>query len=126
MWFKDEARVESKGTLTRVWAKKGTRPRMRRDQRHTNPYILGAVCPSRDPGAALIMPYVNTEAMTLHLKEISQNVARGAHAIVIIDGAGWHGAHDLRVPDTITLPPLPPYSPELNAQVLRRAQDVWQ
>ncbi|MGH7748901.1 MAG: transposase, partial [Candidatus Dormibacteria bacterium] len=77
-------------------------------------------------GAALVMPYVNTEAMTLHLKEISQNVARGAHAVVIIDGAGWHTAHALRVPDTITLPPLPPYSPELNAQVLRRAQDVWQ
>ena len=94
---------------------------MRRDQRHTNAYIFGAVCPARDTGAALVMPYVNTEAMTLHLKEISQNVERGAHAVVIIDGAGWHIAHDLRVPDNISLLPLPPYSPELNAQ-----ENVWQ
>ncbi len=67
------------------------------------------------------MPYVNTEAMNLHLKEISQNVARGAHAVIIIDGAGWHRAYDLLVPNNITLLPLPPYSPELNAQ-----ENVWQ
>lgn len=94
---------------------------MRRDQRHTNAYIFGAVCPERDVGAALVMPYVNTEAMRLHLIEISKTIAPGAHAVVIIDGAGWHSARDLAVPGNITLLPLPPYSPELNAQ-----ENVWQ
>jgi hypothetical protein len=39
----------------------------------------------------------------------------GAHAAVVIDGAGWHTSSDLVVPPNITLVPLPPYSPELNA-----------
>lgn len=67
------------------------------------------------------MPYVNTEAMNLHLKEISRNVEPGAHAVIIIDGAGWHKAGDLVVPDNLSLLRLPPYSPELNAQ-----ENVWQ
>ena len=33
---------------------------------------------------------------------------------MVLDQAGWHGAVALRVPDCITLVPLPPYSPELN------------
>jgi transposase len=121
IWFQDEARVGQKGTLTRIWAKKGTRPRMLRDQRHANAYIFGAVCPARDTGAALIMPHANTEAMNLHLIEIGRNVTPGAHAVVIIDGAGWHAARDLAVPNNLTLLLLPPYSPELNAQ-----ENVWQ
>jgi transposase len=31
-----------------------------------------------------------------------------------VDGAGWHVAHALRIPDNVTLVLLPPYSPELN------------
>jgi hypothetical protein len=94
---------------------------MCRDQRHLNAYIFGAVCPAWDKGAALVMPYVNTEAMNMHLLEISRAVRAGAHAIIIMDGAGWHMAHDVHVPDNLTLMPLPPYSPELNAQ-----ENIWQ
>ena len=36
------------------------------------------------------------------------------HAIMVLDQAGWHGAKALRVPDAVTLVPLPPYGPELN------------
>jgi transposase len=53
--------------------------------------------------------------MTLHLAEISPLVAPGAHAVVTLDGAGWHQTGGkLRVPDNVSLLPLPPYSPELN------------
>jgi hypothetical protein len=38
----------------------------------------------------------------------------GAHALLLPDGAGWHGASALAVPDTITLLHLPPYAPESN------------
>jgi transposase len=34
--------------------------------------------------------------------------------LMLLDGAGWHRAKDLVVPDNIRLVPLPPYSPELN------------
>ena len=66
------------------------------------------------------MPYVNAEAMGLHLNEIAKAVAHGAHAMLIVDGAGWHGAKCLQVPDNITLVKLPPYSPELNPM-----ENVW-
>jgi transposase len=67
------------------------------------------------------MPYADTDAMNSHLKEIAQTVAQGAHAVVLIDGAGWHTARALRVPANITLLKLPAYCPELNAQ-----ENIWQ
>ena len=60
--------------------------------------------------------------MNLHLQEISTQVAQGAHAVITLDGAGWHQQGDkLKVPDNISLLPLPPYSPELNPQ-----ENIWQ
>jgi len=62
IWFRDEARVGQKGTLTRIWARKGTRPRAVRDTRYEWAYLFGAVCPKRAAGAATVMPYANTES----------------------------------------------------------------
>ena len=60
--------------------------------------------------------------MNLHLAEISRHVTPGNHAVVTLDGAGWHQTGGrLRVPDNISLLPLPPYSPELNP-----VENVWQ
>lgn len=110
-----------KGTLTRIWARKGTRPRVLRDTRYEWVYLFGAVCPERAAGAAIVMPHANTEAMSKHLEEISKAVAPGAHAALILDGAGWHGSEELTVPDNITTITLPPYSPELNP-----VENVWE
>ena len=94
---------------------------MVRDNRHESAYIFGAICPQRGVGAALITPAANTEMMNLHLAEISTQVAVGAHAVVVCDGAGWHQrGGELQVPDNITLLTLPPYSPELNPM-----EKVW-
>jgi transposase len=116
-----DARVGQQGTLTRVWARRGTRPRRVRDTRYDWAYLFGAACPGRGVAAGLVLPYANTEAMNLHLVEIARTVAVGAHAILILDGAGWHGGKDLVVPENITLLRLPPYSPELNS-----IENVWQ
>src|SRR5436190_23739411 len=56
----------------------------------------------------------DSEAMALHLAEISIAVAPGAHAILLLDQAGWHVSKKLPIPDNITLLPFPPKSPELN------------
>jgi putative transposase len=72
------------------------------------------VCPRRDTGVALVMTGLDTQAMTLFLAELSQAVAPGAHAVVLMDKAGWHIAGDLVVPANLSLVFLPPYSPELN------------
>src|SRR5690242_655825 len=113
IWFQDEARVGQQGTLTRVRARRGTRPRAPRDRRYAWAYLFGAVCPERAVGAALVLPYADTGATGLHLAEIGRHVAPGAHAVVVLDGAGWHGGGDLVVPENLTLLPLPSYSPEL-------------
>jgi len=118
---KDEARVGQKGTHAYVWAPIGSRPLMVRDNRHDSAYIFGAICPDRAVGAAIVMPKVNAEAMSHHLKVIGAEVSPLAHAVLICDCAGWHQTGGrLRVPDNITLLPLPPYSPELNSM-----ENVW-
>ena len=53
VWFADEARVGQQGTLTRVWAKRGSRPRAPRDRRYTSAWLFGAVCPERAVGLPL-------------------------------------------------------------------------
>ena len=121
MWFQDEARIGQKNKITRRWAKRGTRPVAPRDQRTASAYIFGAICPQEGKGAALILPRCNTEAMSLHLAEIAAAVAPGAHAVLLLDQAGWHLSDKLRVPPNITLLPLPPKCPELNP-----VENVWQ
>ena len=122
MWFQDEARVGQKGSLTHIWARRGSRPPRLRDQRHGSVWLFCAVCAARGVGAGLVTGCINAEAMSMHLDEISFHVAPGAHAVVVLDGAGWHQTGGrLRVPDNITLMPLPPYCPELNP-----VENVWQ
>ena len=114
IWFQDELRAGQQGSLSRGWAIKGTRPRRIRQQQYKSSYLYGAICPKKDKGCALILPVASTEGMQLHLDEIAKNVTRGYHAVVIMDGAGWHFAKKLDIPKNITIIKLPPYSPELN------------
>src|SRR5258708_22220121 len=111
---KDEARIGQKNKITRRWAKRGTRPSAPRDQRTASTYIFGAICPKQGKGAALILPSCNTEAMNLHLPEIAKPVAPGAHAVLLLNQAGWHLSARLLVPANITIIPLPPKCPELH------------
>ena len=65
-------------------------------------------------GAGIVMPRCNSEAMNMHLEEISFHVAPGTHAVLLLDQAGWHDSAELVVPDNITMLPLSPRCPELN------------
>jgi transposase len=122
LWWQDKARIGHQGSLTRLWARRGSRPTAPRDQRYQSAYLFGAVCPDRGVGAGLVLPRANVHAMNLHLQEISTQVSPGAFAVLALDGAGWHQAGDrLRVPDNIGLLHLPPYSPELNP-----VENVWE
>jgi transposase len=121
IWFQDEARIGQKNKITRRWARRGTRPSAPHDQRTRSAYIFGAICPALGKGAALVLPRCTTAAMALHLAEISNAVAPGAHAILLLDQAGWHMTGKLAVPANITLLPLPAKSPELNP-----VENIWQ
>lgn len=121
IWFQDEARLGQKNGRTRIWAKRGTRPRLPADQRYGNAYLFGAICPARGVGAALMLPKANTSAMPTYLEEVSRHVARRAHAVVLMDRAGWHSTDKLTIPKNLTTILLPAKSPELNS-----VENVWQ
>lgn len=55
--------------------------------------------------------------MALHLAEISLAVAPGAHAVVLMDQAGWHATGKLEIPGNISIIALPAKCPELNPVV---------
>ena len=59
--------------------------------------------------------------MNLHLVEISRTVAPGAHAVMLMDQAGWHMTNALIVPENINIIPLPAKCPELNP-----VENIWQ
>lgn len=68
------------------------------------------------------MPRANAEAMNKHLAEIATQVTPGSHAVLILDGAGWHQTGgELKLPDNISILHLPPYCPELNP-----VENIWQ
>jgi hypothetical protein len=102
--------------ITRRWAKRGTRPSARRDQRTASTYIFAAICPKQEKGGSLILPVWNSEAMNLHLAEIANAVAPWSHAVLPVDRAGWHLS--------ARLPPLSRW--RRNAPKLNPVENIWQ
>ena len=121
VWWQDEMRIGQQGSLSRVWAEKGTRPRAIQQKQFLSTYIFGACCPEKDKSCGLILPRVDTDMMQMHLQEISKKVDEGYHALILVDRASWHTTEQIQLPDNITLVPLPPYSPELNPM-----EQLWQ
>lgn len=120
IWFQDEARVGQRGTVTRLWAIKGTRPRVIRQQQFEYAYIFGAVCPRQDQAVGLVLPTVNIDGMKLHLEQIAASVPAGRHAVLILDRAGWHTSKKVGVYNNLSILPLPTASPELNP-----TEQIW-
>ena len=120
IWFQDEARFGQQNTTTRVWAEKGSRPRVVKQQQFEYAYLFGAVCPATGETEALLAPWVNKEIMIKHLEQISAKTKPGRHAVIITDGAGWHTDDIAQDIDNMSILKLPAYSPELNP-----IEQVW-
>lgn len=76
-------------------------------------YVYGAVEPINGEGCFLIMPYCNTNCMNVFLNHLSMAYPDDI-IILVCDGAAWHKAKALFVPDNIRLVFIPPYTPEMN------------
>jgi hypothetical protein len=121
-FFQDEARFGQKGTLARVWARRGSRPEVPRQHQYDYLYVFGAACAETGDAVALVAPHANTAVMNHFLQQFSRSLASDVHAVMILDQAlrwacppqGWHVSGDLVVPANVTLKYLPPRSPELN------------
>src|SRR4028118_2017211 len=107
----DGARVGQKGRTTHRWWLRGQRPPGLCDKRFASAYLFAAVEPATGPEVALVLPTMSTAAMSRFLAELSAQIAPDAHAVLVLDQAGWHGARALVVPPNLTPGPLPPYSP---------------
>ena len=105
-WFQDEGRIGQKGMLSRLWARKNSRPRIACDHRYGYVYLFGAACAER----MLAVGHIADRANTANEHLASASVRPGNHCVLVLDGAGWHKSKE--IPENITL--LPPYSPELN------------
>lgn len=114
MWFEDEARFGQKSTLTKVWAPRGERPRVKSQVDYENVHFIAAACPETGQAEGMLSEKLNSQVMGNFLDQLSHRLKQERHAVLILDRASYHRAKNLTVPSNITLILLPPYSPELN------------
>lgn len=119
-YYQDEARFGQHGTLTRVWARIGSRPPAIRQTQYDYLYLFTAVCPETGDAAGLITAHVNVDAMNAFLALFSRELPSDVHAVMILDRAGWHVSSRLKIPGNLSLIHLPPKSPQLNP-----AENLW-
>ena len=99
VWFQDEARFGQQGTITRVWAKTGSRPRAVRQTKYEWLYIVGAVCPASGESVGLLSPVINSDVVNLFIKQFTKEVSRDVHVLLVWDQAGFHTSKKLKVPE---------------------------
>lgn len=109
----DEMRYGMQGFLKRVWAWRNSRPTKVKQFGFSSGYILGALNPKTGQRVGLTFSSIDTDVVNIFLGLIAEGKEK-VHIILILDNAGYHGSKDLKIPENITLIPLPPYSPELN------------
>ena len=103
IYYQDEARFGQHGTITRVWAKVGTRPRAIQQNQYDYLYVFAAVCPETGQATGLITPEINTPMMNAFLEQFAQELPADVHAVMVLDRAGWHTGKGVHVPENVTL-----------------------
>ena len=111
--FQDEGRFGRINNPTRCWCRKGVRPSVPYQIVREYTYAYAAVCPDDGEMVSLILPYSNSECMSIFLEEVSKRFL-DEYIILVADNAAWHKSKTLRIPENIEIFPLLPYSPELN------------
>lgn len=114
LWFNDEARFGQQGTLTRVWARTGSRPTAVRQNQYESLWVSAFVCPADGRALGAMHPDLNAGRVNELLAAFAAELADDEHAVLAWDNAGFHTAKRIKVPPNVTLLPLPPYAPELN------------
>jgi transposase len=118
--FQDEARFGRMREPRRAWVPPDVRPLVGNRIEREYSYAYAAVSPHDGALVSLVLPEVNAELMSLFLAEVARRYAH-TFIVLVLDGAGWHRAGDLVVPERMRLYPLPARSPELNP-----AEHLWE
>lgn len=122
LWAEDEHRLGLLPVLRRVWAPKGQRPTAHVNRHYEWLYVYGFVRPGTGQSWWCLLPTVTTEAFALALAAFARDEGIDAahRAVLVVDQAGWHVAHDLVLPQGVHLVFLPSASPELQP-----AERLW-
>lgn len=113
LMFQDEAGFGRINKPKYCWCRTGVRPSVPCHHIREYRYVYGAVEPISGEGCFLIMPYCNTDCMNVFLNHLSISYPNDI-IILACDGAAWHKAKALNIPDNIQLVFIPPYTPEMN------------
>ena len=119
LYFQDEARFGRMHDHVSCWAPEGYRPIIKMKSPKTRPWVreythvYSAVSPLDGDSFSLILPYANTEMMTIFLREFSE-YRKDYRVVMVMDGAVWHKAKALGSFKNIRILYQPPYSPEVN------------
>jgi transposase len=113
LMFQDEARFGRISDTRRCWCPKPHRPLCQSMVTQEYTYVYAAVSVIDGELDSLILPHVNSDCMQVFLDEVACRHSKD-RIIMILDGAGWHTAGTLTLPDNMKLISLPPYAPELN------------
>lgn len=116
----DEGRFGRINAPRRAWAPPAVRPVAPRQIVREYVYVFAAVGPRCGRMTSLILPFANTDMMTLFLAHLSKEF-RDFFVLLLFDQAGWHLSAKLKVPENLRLIPLPPQSPELNP-----VEHIWE
>jgi transposase len=132
VWVEDEHRYGLISVVRRCWTLRGHRPTAPYQTKYQWGYVSGAAEVVCGQVEFLYLPTVSLDGSLIFLHQLVATDPQAIH-IVLWDQAGFHfKADDPRLPASVRLVPLPPYSPELNPmeslwdQVKRRvANEVW-
>jgi transposase len=115
VWCQDEHRLGLKPIIRKVWSPIGERPTVKVHHRYKWTYLYAFVRPNSGEVYWLILPTVNADVFSLALENFARAVGAGKRKriLLVLDGAGWHRAKKLKVPEGIHLEFLPSHSPEL-------------
>jgi hypothetical protein len=118
----DEHRVGLKPILRRVWTAPGEAPIAVVRPGYKWLYVAGFIHPEDGHSSFWLLSGIDAEVFHLVLQAFAeeQGVGEKKRILLVLDGAGWHGAHEVEPPEGLTLLFLPPYSPELQP-----AERLW-
>lgn len=111
--FQDEAGFGRINKPKYCWCRRGLRPSVPCHHIREYRYAYGAIEPQTGESFFLVMPYCNTDCMNIFLRELGAQY-KDDYLLLVVDGASWHKAIALQIPDNIELIFLPPATPEMN------------
>ena len=74
-----------------------------RQTEYNDLWVIAATSPQTGQAEAILSPVLNTAIINQFLDQFSRSLATDVQAVMLWDGAGFHTAHDLRVPANVTM-----------------------